>query len=98
MEPEVLTYVVYDIEDDRIRARIANTCKDYGLRRVQYSAFSGPLNANKRGELFLRLRGELGDEAGKILLLPICEKDVRASKEVVNLPSEEQGHGVVSGA
>ncbi len=82
---ELTTYVVYDIEDDRVRFRIANACKDYGLERIQYSAFCGPLNANKRGELFLRLKRELGDHPGKVLVLPVCEKDLKAKKELINL-------------
>lgn len=82
MPQELQTYLVYDIPNDRIRYRIANACKDYGLERIQFSAFSGSLNANKREELFLRLRRELGDHAGKILVLPICEKDLKARREI----------------
>ncbi len=82
MRPELDTYVVYDIEDDRIRYRIANACKDYGLERIQFSAFLGPLNANKRDELFLRLKKVLGEHPGKVLVIPICEKDQKARRAV----------------
>ena len=88
---ELLTFVVYDIEDDRIRARIANACKDYGLERIQYSAFSGPLSATMRGELIARLGDTLGDEVGKILVLPVCEKDLQARREMLNAPPEPGG-------
>ncbi len=81
MRPEVQTYVIYDIQDDRVRYRIANACKDYGLERIQFSAFTGPLNANKREELFLRLCRELGEHAGKVMVLPVCEKDEKAKRE-----------------
>jgi len=97
MSPELQTYVVYDVPNDRIRSRIANACKDYGLERIQFSAFSGWLNANKREELFLRLRRELGEHPGKILVLPVCEKDLRAMKEVV-IVAEESGAGGVEAA
>jgi CRISPR-associated protein Cas2 len=83
---EVLTFVVYDIEDDRLRTRIANACKDYGLAHVQYSVFSGPLDGSRRRELFARLSDTLGGEAGKVLVLPVCEKDVHAMREVRNEP------------
>ncbi|MGB9880221.1 MAG: CRISPR-associated endonuclease Cas2, partial [Anaerolineae bacterium] len=33
--------VVYDIPDDRVRARVADVCLDYGLERIQFSAFQG---------------------------------------------------------
>jgi len=73
---EVRTFVIYDIVEDKTRTRIADACLDFGLARVQYSAFAGMLNRNRREELFLRLRNILGDEAGKILMQPVCEKDV----------------------
>lgn len=90
---ELRTYVLYDIEDDRIRNRIAETCKDYGLARIQYSAFSGLLNRNKRGELFVRLSVALGEKPGKILVLPVCEKDAREGRQIKNEPKEEDAGG-----
>jgi CRISPR-associated protein Cas2 len=81
---ELLTFVIYDIEDDRIRGRIANACKDYGLARIQYSAFCGPLDASRRGELAARLGDTLGRDAGKVLILPVCEKDARSKREFIN--------------
>jgi CRISPR-associated protein Cas2 len=74
---ELRTLVIYDIENDRIRLRISETCLDYGLTRIQFSAFLGTLNRNKREELFLKLSSILDDNAGKILLQPICHKDVK---------------------
>ena len=74
---ELRTLVIYDIENDRIRLRISETCLDYGLVRIQYSAFLGILNRNNREELFLRLTSILDDNAGKIMLQPICHKDVK---------------------
>jgi CRISPR-associated protein Cas2 len=73
---ELRTFVIYDIVDDKIRLKIAETCFDFGLVRIQYSAFAGALNRNKREELFLRLRDRLGEDIGKILVQPVCEKDV----------------------
>jgi CRISPR-associated protein Cas2 len=74
---ELRTLVIYDIENDKIRLRISETCLDYGLARIQYSAFLGTLNRNKREELFLHLTSILDDNAGKIMLQPICHKDVK---------------------
>lgn len=86
---ELLTFVIYDIEDDRVRGRVANACKDYGLEHIQYSAFCGPLDASRRGELTARLGDTLGGDVGKILILPVCEKDVRAKREFLNEPRAE---------
>jgi CRISPR-associated protein Cas2 len=74
---ELATYVLYDIPDDAVRTKVADVCKDYGLERIQFSAFCGSLTRNKREELFLRLGEVLGKQPGKILLQPVCEKDIR---------------------
>jgi CRISPR-associated protein Cas2 len=74
---ELRTLVIYDIENDRIRLKISETCLDYGLVRIQFSAFLGTLNRNNREELFLRLTSILDDNAGKIMLQPICHKDMK---------------------
>ncbi len=74
---ELRTLVIYDIEDDKIRLKVSESCLDYGLVRIQYSAFLGALNRNKREELFLRLCSILEDNPGKLLLQPICDKDVK---------------------
>jgi CRISPR-associated protein Cas2 len=74
---ELRTLVIYDIENDRIRLKISETCLDYGLVRIQFSAFLGILNRNKREELFLRLTSILDNNAGKIMLQPICHRDMK---------------------
>lgn len=76
--------VIYDIPDDKRRLRIAETCKDYGLSRIQYSAFLGDLNQNRREELFLRLRRALGGEEGDIRMYPLCDRDLALCKVVQN--------------
>jgi CRISPR-associated protein Cas2 len=83
---EVLTLVIYDVEDDRIRLRIAKTCKDYGLDHIQYSAFRGALTATLRKELFTKLKDALADRPGRILVAPLCEKDAEACHEVSHGP------------
>ena len=74
--------VIYDIQDDRTRTRISEACLDYGLERIQFSAFQGRLSRNKREELFLRLQAILEEKPGKVLVQPICEKDLKASKSL----------------
>lgn len=75
--PEVSLVLIYDIEDDRLRTRIADVCLDYALERIQFSAFFGKLNRNRRQELALRLRNELGDESGRVRIIPVCEEDLK---------------------
>ncbi len=80
---EHTVYIFYDIENDGIRNKIAEKCKDYGLERIQFSGFSGVLNRNKREELFLKLSSLIGNKSGKVLMLPICERDMRLRKELM---------------
>jgi CRISPR-associated protein Cas2 len=35
--------VIYDIPHDGTRGKVADMCLDYGLDRIQYSAFTGQL-------------------------------------------------------
>ncbi len=88
---ELRTLVIYDIEDDKIRLKVSETCLDYGLVRIQYSAFLGALNRNRREELFLRLCSILEDNPGKLLLQPICDKDVKDVLVKENEKREEPG-------
>lgn len=82
---ELLTVVIYDITSDRIRLKIAEVCKDYGLDHVQYSVFSGRLDATRRNEMFSRLGDTLGRHEGKLIMLQMCEKDAAAKREIVQL-------------
>jgi CRISPR-associated protein Cas2 len=76
------TLVIYDIVDDKTRNRVMEACKDYGLDHIQYSAFFGELNNNLRQELFQRLKRLLGRHEGKIMVCPMCDKDLRLLLEV----------------
>lgn len=76
--------VIYDIEDDKVRNLISETCKDYGLERIQFSAFMGLLNRNRREELYLKLFRIVENKKGKIIIQPICEKDDKERKIIIN--------------
>ena len=75
--PEVSLVLIYDIENDRLRTRVADVCLDYGLERIQFSAFFGKLNRNRRQELALRVQNELGGENGRVRIIPVCEQDLK---------------------
>ena len=82
-QQELRTLVMYDIESDRVRYRISETCLDFGLERIQFSVFRGKLNRNKREELLMKLTEALADEAGKVLIQPMCEDDFKSALELV---------------
>ena len=69
--------LIYDIENDKLRMRASNICLDYGLERIQYSAFFGKLNRNRREELALKLCNEVGKGSARIRMIPVCEDDLK---------------------
>ena len=81
---ELQTLIIYDIENDGIRSKISEVCKDYGLERIQFSAFWGKMSRNRREEIGLRIKNILPDgEKSKILIIPICEKDFQGRQEII---------------
>lgn len=74
--------LIYDIENDRARAKIADACLDYGLDRAQFSAFVGRLSRNHQEELMRRIQNVLGDQRGNVQLIPISEKDWENRMEI----------------
>lgn len=75
--PEISLVLIYDIEDDRLRTRVSDICLNYGLGRIQFSAFFGRLNRNRRQELALRLMNEVGSDAARIRIIPVCAEDLK---------------------
>lgn len=69
--------VVYDIPDDKARTKIADICLDYGLDRIQFSAFLGELARTHQEALMGQVKKALGKKAGHVQLVAVCEKDWR---------------------
>lgn len=67
--------VVYDIPDDAVRTKVADVCLDYGLERIQYSAFEGILSRNRQQELLLKIKKRLGRKEGNVQIFPMCQGD-----------------------
>lgn len=63
--------LIYDISNDRIRSKISCACEDYGLDRIQFSAFYGQLSWNHQDELMLKIAALLDDTQGHVQLIPI---------------------------
>ncbi|GEM_PF-480160 len=80
------TLVMYDVECDRVRSKVADACLDYGLQRLQYSVFIGELNNNRAEELMRRLKRIVGKQQAVIHLFPVCDKDLKLSREWVQRP------------
>lgn len=76
----MLVWVIYDIADDKTRTSIAKTCKQYGLYRVQKSAFLGNLNKNEIDELSIKSKDLINEEEDSVYIFPMCEEDFKKVK------------------
>lgn len=75
--------VVYDIPKNKIRKKVADYCLDYGLARIQFSAFMGELNVNRQGELLQKITRKVGKNDANVQVIPICQQDMEKRKELV---------------
>ncbi|MGQ9469555.1 MAG: CRISPR-associated endonuclease Cas2 [Nitrososphaerales archaeon] len=83
------TLVIYDISDDNLRNAISEVCKNFGLLRIQKSAFIGNLTSSRRKELRDKLKEALGDANGNIQLFAICQSDM-ALREIIGKEVSEE--------
>lgn len=81
--------LIYDIPDDRARQRIADACLDYGLQRIQYSAFGGDLSHTHQRALFAEIGRRLGARAGNVQFFPLDERSWQGRRVI----ARGGGHG-----
>ncbi|MCX8205180.1 MAG: CRISPR-associated endonuclease Cas2 [Candidatus Nezhaarchaeota archaeon] len=67
----MMTLVIYDIPDDDLRLRVAAFLKSKGLKRVQRSAFIGPLTSSQRSDLAAGLAKLIRGERANIQIYPL---------------------------
>lgn len=88
------TLVIYDISDDDIRFKVSEVCKNFGLSRIQKSAFIGYLNSLRRKELSTILKKILGENEGNIQIFVICNADL-ALREMIGKEFREEGESTL---
>lgn len=71
----MLTWVLYDIADDRLRGKASSACLQSGLYRVQKSVFLGTLADTQRDELIVRLSALIDPGRDSVYALPMCRQD-----------------------
>ena len=70
-----MTWVIYDISNDRTRERVARRCLDFGLYRVQKSVFLGEVAANRVEEIVQFSLEVLEPESDSVYVFPMCRPD-----------------------
>lgn len=75
----MITWVLYDIQNDRARNRVAKICKQAGLYRVQYSCFLGTLDEHELDTLGLQIEPEINPDADKVYIFPMSRAELKAT-------------------
>ncbi|KAF5423003.1 MAG: CRISPR-associated protein Cas2 [Candidatus Methanomarinus sp.] len=76
----MLVWVIYDIVNDKVRKKVSDSCKDYGLYRVQKSVFLGDLNSNQRDSLALECEELVDIDTDSVYIFPMDDKSFKQVK------------------
>jgi CRISPR-associated protein Cas2 len=75
----MIAWVMYDIENDRARTRVAKYCKQAGLYRVQLSVFLGSIEADEKDTLQLQIEAEINQDKDKVYIFPMNKNQLQSS-------------------
>ncbi len=75
----MIAWVMYDIEDDKVRSKVAKLCKQAGLYRVQFSVFLGSVDANQKDTLELQIREQIDEEKDSVYIFPMSKNELQAT-------------------
>jgi len=73
----MIVWVLYDIQDNKARTRVAKYCKQAGLYRVQLSVFLGSLEANEKDTLELKIEAEINSSIDKVYIFPMSKRELK---------------------
>ncbi len=72
--------VIYDVSDDNLRPLVAETLKDYGLQRIQYSGFIVDLRRDQLNSPLVDLKNLIKDLVENVQLFPMCDSCLKGKK------------------
>ena len=73
----MIAWVLYDIEDDKRRTKVAKVCKQAGLYRVQFSVFLGTLENNEKDTLELRIEELIDTDKDSVYIFPMSKNELQ---------------------
>lgn len=79
---QTLGFIMYDIEDNKIRKHIAKYLERLGYLRIQKSIFFGNINRKVHDDVYKALKdiNELYDNQDSIVFLPVSSDDISRVK------------------
>ena len=73
----MITWVLYDIENDKARTKVARICKQAGLYRVQLSCFLGTLDKSELDTLQLQIEALVNEDIDKVYIFPMNKPELQ---------------------
>jgi CRISPR-associated protein Cas2 len=73
----MIAWVLYDIEKDKVRNKVAKLCKQTGLYRVQFSVFLGTLERTQKDALELQIEELIDKEKDKVYIFPMSKSELQ---------------------
>jgi CRISPR-associated protein Cas2 len=75
----MIVWILYDIEKDKSRTKVAKLCKQAGLYRVQYSVFLGTLNNNEKDTLELQILDLIDEDTDSVYIFPMQRNELQVT-------------------
>lgn len=73
----MIAWVLYDIENDKARTKVAKLCKQAGLYRVQFSVFLGTLEKNRKDTLQLQIEELINKDKDSVYIFPMSKNELQ---------------------
>jgi CRISPR-associated protein Cas2 len=73
----MIAWVLYDIQNDKARTKVAKICKQSGLYRVQFSVFLGTVDKNMKDSLQLQIEELINEETDSVYIFPMSKNELQ---------------------
>jgi CRISPR-associated protein Cas2 len=73
----MIIWVMYDIQKDKPRNKVAKACLRAGLYRVQYSVFLGTLKETEKDALSLEIEDLIDEDNDSVYMFPMNKKELK---------------------
>ncbi len=73
----MIVWILYDIEKDKPRNKVAKACLHAGLYRVQKSVFLGTIDDNTKDMLQLRIDELINEETDSVYIFPMSKGELK---------------------
>ncbi len=73
----MIVWVLYDIQNTKVRNKVAKICKKYGLYRVQKSVFLGTIEDVQKEALSLEIEELIDLDNDSVYIFPMNKSELR---------------------